>query len=69
MTADTSPARSSTRFLSAPEVARLLGLSLRHVRREIAAGHLPIHRFGKAVRIASEDLDSYVRARRSAWHV
>jgi excisionase family DNA binding protein len=58
----------SARFLSVAEVATLLGLSVRHLRREIVEGHLTVHRFGKAVRISREDLDAYVRARRSAWH-
>ncbi len=44
-------------YLSAKEVATLLGVSLRTVRRWIAEGTLPAARLGGVVRIRRADLD------------
>ena len=48
------------RFLTVAQVADELGISTKHVRRAITAGELPVHRFGRAVRIARDDLERYV---------
>lgn len=48
------------RFLSVNAVAEELGVSSKHVRRMIDRGDLRIHRFGKVIRIARDDLDRYV---------
>ncbi len=45
------------RFLSVNDVAEELGVSSKHVRRMIARGDLRIHRFGKVIRIARDDLN------------
>jgi excisionase family DNA binding protein len=54
------PSNTSTphgkRFLSVDDVAEELGVSSKHVRRMIARGDLRIHRFGKVIRIARDDL-------------
>lgn len=51
-------------LLTCEEVAERLQLSERHVRRLIAAGALPVHRFGTAVRISSADLARYIASSR-----
>lgn len=47
------------RFYSIEEVADLLRVSPRTVRRWIKAGQLRAHRFGRTMRIACEDLRFY----------
>jgi excisionase family DNA binding protein len=51
-------------FLTVGQVADELGVSTKHIRRAIAGGELPFHRFGRAVRIARQDLEHYVRRHR-----
>jgi excisionase family DNA binding protein len=51
-------------LLTCAEVAGQLQLSERHVRRLIAAGALPVHRFGTAVRVSSDDLARYIASSR-----
>ena len=46
------------------EVAARWSSCERSVRREIAAGNLVAHRFGRLVRISDEDLRVYERLRR-----
>ena len=53
-----------TRFYTVSEVANLLAVSSRSVRRWIAAGELLAHRFGRQVRISEIDLRSFVDCRR-----
>lgn len=48
------------RFLSVDDVAQELGVSPKHVRRAIARGELRVHRFGRAIRVAPDDLERYV---------
>jgi excisionase family DNA binding protein len=43
-------------MLSIETVAERLDLSTRTIRRLIDGGELPVHRFGRAVRIAEDDL-------------
>jgi excisionase family DNA binding protein len=51
-------------MLTCDEVADQLRLSPRTVRRLVAAGHLPVHRFGTAVRVSSDDLARYLASAR-----
>ena len=51
-------------LLTCAEVAERLQLSQRQVRRLIAAGALPSHRFGAAVRISHDDLARYIASTR-----
>jgi excisionase family DNA binding protein len=54
------------RLLTTREVAELLGLSPKSVLRRWRAGELPGYRLGGTVlRFEREDLDAYLRARRS----
>ncbi len=53
------------RFLRVAEAADELGISPKHVRRAIDRGDLPIHRFGRAVRIARADLEQFINRHRS----
>lgn len=48
------------RFYSIEEVADLLRVSPRTVRRWIKAGQLRAHRFGRTMRIACEDLQDFI---------
>jgi excisionase family DNA binding protein len=53
-----------TRFFTIAQVANLLVVSTRSVRRWIAAGELLAHKFGRQVRISEIDLRSFVDCRR-----
>jgi excisionase family DNA binding protein len=57
-------AAGTLKFLTIPDVAELLSLSTRSVRRLIEHGQLPVHRFGGAVRIAEADLRAYIATHR-----
>lgn len=59
----TDPARM--RLLTLPDAAELLGLSLKTLRRRVAAGDLPVIRDGRLVRVHPNDLERYIAARRS----
>lgn len=49
---------SNAQMLSLPQAAALLGLSVRTLRRRIAAGDLPAYRSGRSIlRVRSTDLD------------
>ena len=53
-----------TRWLTVNEVARYLSLHPRTVRRMIARGELPAVRVGAVeIRIATQELDAYLRSR------
>ncbi len=52
-------------LLPAAEVADRLGVSLRHVRRLIAGGRLPVHRLSRAVRISEPDLQRFLSSCRA----
>jgi len=52
-------------FLTVQEVAELLGVSIKTVRRVIAAGELPFCRFGRCIRIAESDLINFAKIKRS----
>jgi excisionase family DNA binding protein len=54
-----------TRLRTIDEAAELLNVSARTVRRLIDSGALPVHRFGRLVRIADADLGAFLAASRS----
>ena len=58
------PRTEPTRLLTVATVADRCGVSLRSVRRWIADGRLPVHRLGRAIRIAERDLDRLLDAAR-----
>lgn len=45
-------------YLTIPEAAQRLNLSTRFIERLINTGDLPVHRFGRAVRIKRSTLDA-----------
>jgi excisionase family DNA binding protein len=47
-------------FYTVEEVAEQLGVSLATIRRAIRDGRLATHRFGRAVRIAADDLETFL---------
>jgi excisionase family DNA binding protein len=51
-------------FLTVREAVEFLGVSERSVRRWIALGFIPVHRFGRAVRIRRSDLEEFIRGSR-----
>jgi excisionase family DNA binding protein len=53
-------------FYSVDQTAQKLGLSSKTVRRLIASGELPVHRFGRSIRIADSDLMVFIKVQRSA---
>jgi excisionase family DNA binding protein len=52
------------RFFTVVDVAEILSLSPRSVRRLIDDKQLPVHKFGRAVRIAEDDLRTFIASRR-----
>ena len=61
-----SPTASDTPtdFLAVDQVAALLGVSVKTIRRWVEIGDLAHHRFGRQVRISLADLRSFTEARR-----
>jgi excisionase family DNA binding protein len=57
--------KSMTRFYTVAEVADLLVVSTRSVRRWIARGELLAHKFGRQVRISEIDLRAFVQGGRT----
>lgn len=53
-----------TPFYTVAQIAGLLGISQDSVRRAVARGTLPAHRFGRAIRIQADDLERYLSTRR-----
>ena len=53
-----------TDFLTVDQVAALLGVSVKTIRRWVQSGDLAHHRFGRQVRISLADLRSFTEARR-----
>ncbi len=63
----TTPGTSPLAALySVTETAKLLKVSPRTVRRWIEKGHLPVHRFGRAIRITDSDLVTFIRQHRES---
>jgi excisionase family DNA binding protein len=54
------------RFYTVDQIAELLVVSPRSVRRWIAEGALSPHRFGRQVRISETDLRAFVTAGRAS---
>jgi excisionase family DNA binding protein len=54
------------KFFTITQVAELLGVCTRTVRRWIDTGRLVAHRFGGAVRIADQDLRAFLSQHRAA---
>lgn len=57
--------KSQMRFYTIAQVADLLAVSARSVRRWAATGELLTHRFGRQVRISDTDLRAFIERRRS----
>ena len=61
----TKPSRAKLqRFHSVTTVALELDVSEKTVRRWIVAGELPYHRLGRQIRVADDDLRSFLAMRR-----
>lgn len=54
----------SPRLLKASEAARCIGISRKTMYKWIAQGSLPIHRFGRTIRIAKDDLEAHIQRAR-----
>jgi excisionase family DNA binding protein len=57
--------KSPMRFYTIAQVADLLAVSPRSVRRWVASEELLAHKFGRQVRIAEIDLRAFVERRRT----
>lgn len=55
----------STRFLTVKQLAARWQISARQIHRIIADGELKVHRFGRSVRIAIEDIELFEFRNRS----
>jgi excisionase family DNA binding protein len=53
-----------TRFFTVSQVAELLGVSTRTIRRWIAGGELLAHKFRRQVRVAEIDLLAFLQRHR-----
>jgi excisionase family DNA binding protein len=58
--------RPVTQLRTIDETAELLNISPRTVRRYVDSGELPVHRFGRSVRISNDDIAAFLAASRSA---
>jgi excisionase family DNA binding protein len=58
--------RSVPQLRTIDETAKILNVSPRTVRRYIRAGLLPVHRFGRLVRISDDDIAVLLAASRNA---
>jgi excisionase family DNA binding protein len=54
------------KFLTIDEVAEVLAVSTRTVRRWISSGQLKVHRVGQVVRIAPAEFDAFLCQHRDA---
>lgn len=54
--------QASSRLLTIEEAARILNVSGRTVRRQIASGSLQALRIGRSVRVSPEALEGYLTA-------
>jgi excisionase family DNA binding protein len=64
-TGTSTQARSVTKLRTIDEVADLFNVSPRTVRRLIGTGAMPVHRFGRVVRISDADIAAFLLANRS----
>ena len=53
-----------SRLLSPADVAGLLQVSIKTVRRWIEAGELRVHALGRQLRVSEDDLSAFVKSRR-----
>ena len=53
------------RLLAVSEIAALLAVSTKTIRRWIERGELHAHHLGRRVRVSEEDLTAYLNCRRS----
>lgn len=58
------PAADARPMLKVRQVADQTGYCERQVRRFIAAEELPVHRFGRSIRISQADLDAFIARHR-----
>ena len=54
-----------TEFYRPDEVAKMLKVAQATPYKWIREGQLPVHRLGKSLRIAAEDLEEFLRQRRT----
>lgn len=52
------------KFFTTATLAEMLGLSERYVKELVKVGEIPSYKFGKARRIDSADVDSWLETRR-----
>jgi excisionase family DNA binding protein len=57
--------RPLTTLRTIAETAEILSTSSRTVRRLVASGALPVHRFGRLVRISEADIAAFLAANRT----
>ena len=62
---DERQSKLEQKFLTVAEIAERLNVSTRTVQRFIAAGGLPVHRFGRSVRISETDFQELLAKCRS----
>ncbi len=62
----TLPPSPPPTLYTVPEVAGLLKVSIKTVRRWIDTGDLTVHRFGRQLRVTESDLSAFIRQRREA---
>jgi excisionase family DNA binding protein len=60
------PARPMPRLLTVDQVAEYLAVCSRTVRRRIVEGELTVHRIGRSLRIAEDDLRRYLAGARES---
>ena len=59
---------SGNDLLTIDEAAERVRMSTRHVRRLLAEGQIVYHRLGRAIRIYTADLDTYIASGRVDLH-
>jgi excisionase family DNA binding protein len=52
------------RYFTLAGIARLLDLSVSHLRREVRLRRIAVHRFGRLIRVSEADLADYLARRR-----
>ena len=68
-TESTTPGTSDHPLMTAPEVAGMLGVGERFVRRLTSERRLPFLKIGAKVRFAREDVEAYIAASRRVAEV
>ena len=59
---------NETEFFTIAQVAEFIGVSERTVQRWIRSGAVPVHRFGRLVRISDADISAFLAATRSVTY-